>query len=136
MRRAEGFPGIAIQGKRWKLLMQPRRPPSLPSTCGVFPGFSSFPHFERDLHTPGQVIWKTVNLNCRQMWGSCKKGYLRNRRARFEPFLESNDAGLLLNFPSVKNRSISSMEGPKHRSNTNGALRVSVASTLTLEASF
>jgi hypothetical protein len=32
--------------------MQPRRPPSLPSTCGVFPGLSSFPHFERDPHGP------------------------------------------------------------------------------------
>jgi hypothetical protein len=32
--------------------MQPRRPPSLPSTCGVFPGLSSFPHFERDPRGP------------------------------------------------------------------------------------
>jgi hypothetical protein len=28
--------------------MQPRRPPSLPSAWGVFPGLSSFPPFERD----------------------------------------------------------------------------------------
>jgi hypothetical protein len=32
--------------------MQPRRPPSLPSTCRVFPGLSSFPHFERDPRGP------------------------------------------------------------------------------------
>jgi hypothetical protein len=52
MRRAEGFPGIAMQGETWERLMEPRRPPSLPSPCGVFPELSSFPHFERDPHGP------------------------------------------------------------------------------------
>jgi hypothetical protein len=32
--------------------MQPRRPPSLPPSCGVFSSLSSFPHFERDPHDP------------------------------------------------------------------------------------
>jgi hypothetical protein len=32
--------------------MEPRRPPSQPSPCGVFSGLSSFPHFERDPHGP------------------------------------------------------------------------------------
>jgi hypothetical protein len=32
--------------------MEPRRPPSLPSSCRVFPDLSSFPHFERDPHGP------------------------------------------------------------------------------------
>jgi hypothetical protein len=32
--------------------MQPRRPPSLPPTYRIFPGLSSFPHFERDPPRP------------------------------------------------------------------------------------
>jgi hypothetical protein len=35
--------------------MQLRRPPSLPSTCAIFPGLSSFPHFERDPRGPSQI---------------------------------------------------------------------------------
>jgi hypothetical protein len=52
VRRAEGFPDIAMQGKTWERLMEPRRPPSLPSPCGVYPDLSSFPHFERDPRGP------------------------------------------------------------------------------------
>jgi hypothetical protein len=44
-------------------------------------------------HAPGQVIWKTVNENARQMGASCKNGYLRNHRARFKLLLDSNDLG-------------------------------------------
>jgi hypothetical protein len=56
-----------------------------------FPGLSSFPHFERDPHTPGWVIWKTVNLNSRQICSSCKNRYLCNQRARFKPILDSSE---------------------------------------------
>jgi hypothetical protein len=52
---------------------------------------SSFLYFERDLHTSGQVIWNTLNLNSRQMWASCKNGYLRNYRARFKPFSNNHE---------------------------------------------
>jgi hypothetical protein len=34
-----------------------RRPPSLPSPCGVFPGLSWFPHFERDPRGPDIHKW-------------------------------------------------------------------------------
>jgi hypothetical protein len=44
-------------------------------------------------HTPGLVKWKIANLNSRQMWASCKNGYLRNYRSRFKPFLDSNEVG-------------------------------------------
>jgi hypothetical protein len=36
--------------------MQPRRPPSLLRSCGVLPGLSSFPHFERDPRGPSESL--------------------------------------------------------------------------------
>jgi hypothetical protein len=70
--------------------MQPRRPPSLPLFAWTFLVYLRFLILKETPHTPGLEKWKIVNLNSRQMWASCKNGYLRNYRSRFKPFLGSN----------------------------------------------
>jgi hypothetical protein len=82
----QSFPCITLHGYSREALRPPHPSPKAEHRAAT----SSFLYFERDPHTPGQANWKTVNLNSRQIWASCKNGYLCNYRARFKPFLASN----------------------------------------------
>jgi hypothetical protein len=45
VRRAEGYWGTSHIVPGWHVPVKPRRPPSLPLICGVFPAHSSFSVF-------------------------------------------------------------------------------------------
>jgi hypothetical protein len=63
VRRAEGYRGTRQLRPCWQVPVKPRRPPSLPLLCTVFPAYSSFTVF-RETPMASAIHFKKLTYDC------------------------------------------------------------------------